>query len=66
MNDTQMRILELLAVDGRLSAAKLARQLDIASRNIEANIKKLKEKDILIRHGSPQNGYWEIVSDKKS
>ena len=25
------------------------------------NIKKLKEYGILIRHGSPKNGYWEIV-----
>ena len=33
----------------------------IASRNIENNIKKLKEYGILIRHGSPKNGYWEIV-----
>ena len=24
-------------------------------------IKKLKEYGILIRHGSPKNGYWEIV-----
>ena len=25
------------------------------------SIKKLKEYGILIRHGSPKNGYWEIV-----
>ncbi len=61
MNDTQIRILELLSLDVRLSAKKMARQLGIASRNVEANIKKLKQKGILIRHGSPQNGYWEII-----
>ena len=33
----------------------------IASRNIENNIKKLKEYGILIRHGSPKNGYWEVT-----
>ena len=26
-----------------------------------SDIKKLKENGILIRHGSPKNGYWEIV-----
>lgn len=66
LNDTQIRILELLSLDVRLLSKKMARQLGIASRNVEANIKKLKEKGILIRHGSPQKGYWEIMNDKKS
>ena len=60
MNDTQAGILELLSLDESLSAAKMARELGMASRNVEANIKKLKEKGILVRHGSPKNGYWEI------
>ncbi len=66
MNDTQIRILELLSVDIYLSAAKMAKQLGMAGRNVEANIKKLKEKGILIRHGSPKSGYWEIINNKKS
>ena len=66
LNDTQIKILELLSADASLSAAKMAGQLGIAGRNVEANIKKLKEKGILIRHGSPKSGYWEIVNDKKS
>ena len=66
LNDTQIRILELLSVDIYLSAAKMAKQLGIAGRNVEANIKKLKEKGILIRHGSPKSGYWEIINNKKS
>jgi len=40
---------------------KLAGQIGITSRNIESNIKKLKEKGILSRHGSPKSGYWEIL-----
>ena len=60
-NDTQQKILELLSKDPQLSAAKLAEQIGIASRNIESNIKKLKEQGILIRHGSPKRGYWEIA-----
>lgn len=66
LNDTQIRILELLSVDIYLSAAKMAKQLGMAGRNVEANIKKLKEKGILIRHGSPKSGYWEIINNKKS
>ncbi len=60
-NDTQRRILELLSADAHLSSVKLAEQIGIASRNVESNIKKLKEQGILIRHGSPKSGYWEIM-----
>lgn len=60
LNDTQKRILELLSQDAQLSAKKIADAIGISSRNIESNIKKLKKCGILIRHGSPKNGYWEI------
>ncbi len=61
LNETQTKILDLLSLNSKLSAAKLADQIGIASRNVESNIKKLKEKGILIRHGSPKSGYWEII-----
>ena len=54
-------VIKLLSEDHQLSAVKLAKKIGVASRNIENNIKKLKEYGILIRHGSPKNGYWEIV-----
>ena len=53
--------MNLLLSDKQLSAAKMAERLDLGSRSIEKNIKKLKEYGILIRHGSPKSGYWEIV-----
>ena len=61
LNDTQQMIVKLLSENPQLSAVKLAEKIGVASRNIENNIKKLKEYGILIRHGSPKNGYWEIV-----
>lgn len=60
LNDTQRKILALLSMDAQLSAAKLAEQIGVTSRNIELNIRKLKEQEILVRHGSPKSGYWEI------
>ena len=60
LNDTQRKILVLLSEDEQLSAAKMAKRIGISSRNIESNIKKLRERGILIRHGSPKSGYWEI------
>ena len=61
LNDTQKKMMILLSENAHLSAAKLAEQLEVGSRSIEKNIRKLKEYGILIRHGSPKNGYWEVV-----
>ena len=61
MSDTQKKIVNLLLYDRQLSAAKIAEQLGMESRSIEKNIKKLKELGILVRHGSPINGYWEVT-----
>lgn len=63
LNDTQQKIIKLLLEDNQLSASKLAKKIDVASRNVENNIKKLKEYGILIRHGSPKTGYWEIAAE---
>ena len=60
INATQRRIIELLIEDDKLSATKLAGKIGISSRSIETNIKKLKNDEILVRHGSPRRGYWEI------
>ena len=49
LNDTQQKIIKLLLEDHQLSAVKLAEKIGVASRNIENNIKKLKEYGILIR-----------------
>lgn len=61
LNATQRRIVEILSVDSRATGATLAKQIGISKRNIEINIKKLKELGILIRHGSSKSGYWEVV-----
>lgn len=63
LNDTQQKIVKLLSENPQLSAVKLAEKIGVASRNIENNIKMLKEYGILIRHGSPKNGYWEIIDE---
>ena len=65
LNDTQRKILKLLWKNNQLSAAKLAEKIGVASRNIEINIKKLKEEGFLIRHGSPKSGYWEVIVYEK-
>ena len=65
LNENQIKILENLRQDKYLSAKKLADITGIARRNVENNIKKLKEMGILSRHGSPKSGYWEIMKKVK-
>lgn len=60
MNTTRHRIAELLKADPHLTGAELAEQIGISKRNIESNIKKMKELGVLVRHGSSKGGYWEV------
>ena len=64
LNSTQQEIVKLLSKNNQLSAAKLAEKIGVASRNIESNIKKLREYGLLVRNGSPKSGYWEVVKKK--
>ena len=60
MTRTQRKIAELLRANTRLTGAALAEQIGISKRNIESNIKKMKQLGILVRRGSPKSGYWEV------
>ena len=62
MNMTQKKILELLTSKPNMTAVELSIQIGIARRNIEANIKVLKELGLLVRHGSTKSGHWEVIS----
>ena len=61
LNATQQIIINLLSENVQMGGTELAERIGISKRNIETNIKKLKEKGVLIRHGSARGGYWEIV-----
>ncbi|MBR1582278.1 MAG: winged helix-turn-helix transcriptional regulator [Spirochaetales bacterium] len=65
INPTQKKILELLASNPSMTAVELSGQIGIASRNIEASIRDLKERGMLVRHGSTKAGYWEVLSEEK-
>ena len=62
LNDTQTKILDLLKTDNTLTGASLADRIGISKRNIEQNIRKIKEKGFIKRHGSERKGYWEVLT----
>ncbi len=61
LNATQIKILDVLSDAPTVTALELAEQIGISKRNIEVNIKKLRELGLIIRHGSSKSGYWEVV-----
>lgn len=61
LTDNQNKILEQMRLNPKISAKDLSKIVGIASRNIEENIKKLKDMDVIQRIGSAKGGYWELL-----
>ncbi|WP_418851991.1 winged helix-turn-helix domain-containing protein [Prevotella sp.] len=56
------RILDLIKNKPTISAAEIAMKMDMSSRGVEKQIKKLRETGIIKRNGTDFGGYWEIVN----
>lgn len=65
LNNSQKGIVAVISLDGRITATELAEKIGISRRNIEENIRALKEMGILVRRGGRKEGYWEVVSDEE-
>ena len=54
----------IIAILGKNSTATiqfLADEINISKRNVEKNLKQLKEKGLLARIGSDKSGRWKII-----
>lgn len=60
INQTQEKILELMANNPKITVQILSEKLSIAPRNIKSNIKKLKELNLIQRSGTARTGYWTV------
>ncbi len=60
LNKSQLRILELMETNGRITIAELAELLSISTTAVENNIRKLREKGIVSRVGSNKTGLWVV------
>ena len=56
------RILDLIKNKPTISAAEIAMEIDMSSRGVEKQIKKLREAGIIRRNGADFGGYWEIIN----
>jgi len=61
LNQTQEQIIALINKNAKITADDMAKAIGITKRNIEKNIKLLKDHGILIRVGGKKEGHWEII-----
>ncbi len=59
---TVERILKLIENNPSITQQQLIEKLNLTRRGVEWNIKKLKEKGLIIRRGPSrgEGGYWEV------
>ena len=58
--NTDNRIIELIKVNPRLSRSDLATLLKISEDGVKYQLKKLKDKGIIVHVGPDKGGYWEV------
>ena len=61
LNYQQERVLGYLRADRHMTAAKIAKDLDMSARQVERMLADLKAKGIIRREGANRNGYWIVL-----
>ncbi|PZR25331.1 MAG: ArsR family transcriptional regulator [Citrobacter freundii] len=57
----QIRLIEILNANSKITAREVARQMNIDPRTVERNIAILKKRGIVVREGSDKDGIYRIV-----
>jgi len=60
VNTKQIKIMELMQANPKITAKLIAQTVGIAPRNVQANIQSLKALGLVERIGSAKGGYWKI------
>ena len=60
LNNTQKRIIELIQIKGDITQIEIGEKLNITTRTVERNMKKLQDRNIITRVGSDTQGYWKV------
>jgi ATP-dependent DNA helicase RecG len=60
INETQRQIISKMSENPKIRAKAIAAEIGIAPRNVEANIKSLKQAGLIERVGSAKGGYWVV------
>ena len=60
-SETKDLIIEIIKQNPHITAAEIAMQLNMSSRGVEKQIRKLRELGKIKRTGGRFGGYWEII-----
>lgn len=60
LNDNQLKIIELIKENPKMTRKELAKKINITDDGIKYNLKKLTEKGIIKRIGAKNGGYWLV------
>ena len=60
VSDTQGTIIKMIETDNQITSSEMAKRLRLSVRAIEKNIKNLRDRGIIVRHGAARGGYWEV------
>ena len=60
-SETKDLIIDIIKQNPHITAAEIAMQLNMSSRGVEKQIRKLRELGKIKRTGGRFGGYWEIV-----
>ena len=58
--ENQHKVFKLIQADPHISATRIAQDIGISVRKTEENIRKLREKGLVLRVGSARGGHWEV------
>jgi len=65
LNGRQQKILSLIRATPNISAEELASVIGINKRNIQLNIKKLRDSGLIKRIGPDKGGRWVVIDNRK-
>ena len=60
-SETKDLIIDIIKQNPHITAAEIAMQLNMPSRGVEKQIRKLREFGKIKRRGGRFGGYWEII-----
>ena len=61
LTTNRKQIMRAIEKNNNITIKELAQIIGIAEKNVENNIKVLKEAGLIKRIGPPKGGYWEVV-----
>ena len=58
MNDE--KVLAMIDIDGRLTAPRIAKSLNISESTVRRSFRRLRELGLVERVGSDKSGFWQV------